>query len=52
MLVLKNDHLEKITPIFEGIFQIGQFGMELWDKMFNFEGNIGLFVLKIVIFKK
>ena len=26
--------------------------MELWDKTFNFEDNIGLLVLKMIISKK
>ena len=31
-----------MTPICEGIFQIWQLGMELWNKMFSFEDNIVL----------
>ena len=41
-----------MTPVCEGIFQIWPLGMELWDKTFNFEDNIGLLVLKTIILKK
>ena len=30
-----------MTPVCEGIFQILPLGMELWDKMLNFNDNIG-----------
>ena len=43
ILVLQNDHLEKTTPVSEGFFfQIWSLGTELWDKILNFEDNIGL----------
>ena len=38
-------------PVCEGIFQIWPLGTELQDKTFNFEDNIGLLVLKIIILK-
>ena len=41
-----------MTPICEGTFQIWQFWMALWDKMFNFEYNIALLALKIIALKK
>ena len=45
----QNDCLEKVTPVCEGIFHIWMLGMELWNKTFNFEDNIGLLVLKIIV---
>ena len=41
-----------MTPVFEVIFQIWPFGMELWDKTFNFEDNLGLAVLKMIVLRK
>ena len=38
----QNDHLDKTTPVCEGMFQIWPLGTELWDKMLNFKDNIGL----------
>ena len=31
----------KMTPVCEGIFKIWPLGKELWDKMLNFDDNIG-----------
>ena len=41
-----------MTPICERIFQIWQPGMELWDKIFSCEVNIGMLVLKTIVLKK
>ena len=32
---------KKMTPVCEGIFKIWPLGKELWDKMLNFDDNIG-----------
>ena len=41
-----------LDPVCEGISQIWPLGRELWDKIFNFEDNTGLLVLKMIILKK
>ena len=35
-----------LDPVCVGISQIWPLGRELWDKIFNFEDNTGLLVLK------
>ena len=41
-----------MTPVYKGIFQNWQLGTELRDKTFNFEDNIGLLGLKMIVWKK
>ena len=38
----KKKKKKKTTPVCEGIFQIWQHGIVLWDKMSNFEDSTGL----------
>ena len=45
LLVLK-------MTLFMKEFQIWPLGMELWDKMFNFEDDIKLLVFKMIVSKR